>query len=639
MTEWQKKITQQEKRDFKLDRWHERLLRAQAYRISCGWEENAEEAISIRKNDINVDLKQMPNYKGELYVDNWLWKNIKWLIAMQMGASLQVDIKSYLENTSRANELLEMEVNWAIDQFKLQDAVEDSQQDRYYPGYGVVRGVWNSRRVTPNYPTGTPQYIPINAMNVWWDEASKLRDKSDIRWLFHQEYVDVAELKRRYPKWADKIPEQSEWIRGANTESTPIVTMQYRRVVTKQIVIIEDQDAGQKKEFLLEEWEEFIDQARQLPETTQQWQQEMMDLREQGKDVIDFEDWLVQGAFLPEKVVMLGPLDVEEDAIFQAIYLHDADILLEPPQYVGKSFTYFILPGYHEPDCAYPTGLATFMKGSLKQSIILMTALTIQAARIYKNEKLIHENSLVNQSEYEQHGYELGVNPIVRSEWSLERPGEDAVKHMQLPSWPQGLMLLNEHLINQQKTMSGATDAIRGEQTSSGQSGIQVAQLQTAARTYQREDIEIYRRFLEQIISWTMDETIRHRNYPHQTPGLVDDKTPGLVDVATSLANRLDVDDYHVEVTIQENEEVVKQTEREFYRYLVERGYITPLSFMQKTDVPNPEKENQEAEAYKGELQMLEILRSVPGAAEMLQQFAANQQQQGSPGGSPVQSQ
>lgn len=635
MTDFVTKITEREKREFELAQWHERFLRAQTYRLSCGWDEKAEEAIEIRKNELNIDIRQMPNYRGELYVDNWLWKNIKWLIAMQMGASVQIDVKSYLENSSNTCELLELETNWAVDQFHIVDAVEDSQQDRYYPGFGVVRAIWNSRRVTPNYQTGIPQFEPVNCMNVWWDEASKLRDKSDIRWLFHEEYVDVKELKRRYPRYSDKIPERSEWNRGTNTENTPIVTLQYRRVVTKEVVFIEDRDAGQKKEFLFDEWLEFVDQVRNDGKSNQLWQEEMMTQREQGQPVIDFDEWLLQGAFLPEKVVMSGPLETEEDAVFQAIYLRDADILLEPPQYVGKQYTYFILPGYHEPDCAYPTGLATFMKGSLKISTILMTALTIMAARLYKNEKLMYEDSLVNQVEYQKHGYELGVNPVVRNDWSLEHPGTDPVKHMPLPDWPQGLMLLNDQLVNSQKTMSGAVDAARGEQTTSGQSGIQIAQLQTAARTYQREDVEIYRRFLERIVTWLMDEIIRHRNFPHQIPGLIDDKTPGLVDVATDLSNRLDVDDYRIDITLQENEEVVKQVERQFYQYLVERGFITPLSFMRKTDVPNAEKENMEAEEYKGQLQSLEILRSVPGAQEVLNQFAAQYAAQQGAGGGP----
>ena len=60
-----------------------------------------------------------------------------------------------------------------------------------------------------------------------------------------------------------------------------------------------------------------------------------------------------------------------------------------------------------------------------------------------------------------------------------------------------------------------------------------------------------------------MDQIIQFRNYPHKIPGLDMDNQKGLIDVATDSSNRLDADNYYVKVTIQENQETLKQIERE----------------------------------------------------------------------------
>jgi len=291
--------------------------------------------------------------------------------------------------------------------------------------------------------------------------------------------------------------------------------------------------------------------------------------------------------------------------------------------------------GYREPDSAYPLGLAHYMKDTLEVSIILMTVLTVMATKTYKHEKLIQENSLVNQEEYQKHGYELGVNPVVKEEWQQNHEGQKAVENMPLPEFPRAIMMLNDSLINAQKTMTGAIDAAIGLASYSGESGIKVAQLQTAARTYQREDIEFFRRYVREIMTWLMDQIIMHRNYPHQIPGLKPDNTRGPVDVATELDNRLDHDEYMIEIRIQDNEEVTRQIELELYQYLVDAGWLEPIEFMRKANVQNPEKKLEAAETYYGDRKYLDLIKGSPEVKQMLDQFVAQMQTQPQAKGDP----
>lgn len=630
-----------EKKEFKIDDWTQIYERAKIYRSACGWESAAEDALKIRKNDLPLgNIQGIPNWKGKFYKDNWLWKGVKWLISMQTGAGLEIDLKSFGGLVTPAQDLLEQEVNYAFDAYRFQDACEDALYDKYYTGMGWVRGIWNTRAANANYATGTPRLEYVDCMNVFIDPSSRQRDKSDMRYLFHEDYVDIYELRRRYPKYRNKIQEVIDQKNPEVTNRSRIITLQYRKTVELDKVYIEDRNTGDKQEFLLDEWQEYTAEDAKKPETKALYRQYVDTFAPdpQNEKPLDFQDWLAQGGSLPEKVAIIGALTSEEQAVFQAIYLPDCNIVLEQPQYVGKNFTYNCLIGYHEPDCAYAYGLCHYMKDLLEVSIVLMTILTVQAVKTYKNEKLIQEDSLVNQETYLERGYEIGLNPVVRDEWQRTHPGQKAVENVPLPEFPQALQYLNEQLIQAQKSMTGAVDAAIGLQTYSGQSGIQVAQLQAASRTYQREDLEAYRRFVKQCVEWLKNQVVQFRNYPHQIQGLDMYNKSGLVDVATDITNRLNADNYYVEISIQDNQEVVKQIEREMAMNLFDKGLLAPLDLLNTLDQPNPERTVQEAEKYRGEREILEVIRQFPELQQQIMQYAQMAQQQGGqPGGAPAQ--
>ena len=634
MKEYGKKLEGIERKEFDVRHWHHLYEQARMYRSTTGWETAAEEALKIRKNDLPLrDIQGIPKWKGKFYKDNWLWKGVKWLVSMQTGAVPELDVKSYGGLVTPSQDLLEQELNYAHDAFDFTTVYEDALYDRYYPGMGVVRGIWDTRKSNAQYATGTPRVEYVDVMNVYLDPASRQRDKSDMRYMFHEDWVDLNELKRRYPKYKSKMREGVEDNNPYATNRGHVITMQYRKTIPVDKVFIEDRDSGSRAEFLLDEWNDWIAEQRKLPETQELYIQYQAEFRPSPTQdsPLSFEEWLSEGGSLPEKVAMVGAVTSHEDAVFQAIYMPEGNLVLEQPQYIGDRYTYFFLIGYHEPDSAYPFGLAHYMKDLLEVSIVLMTILTVQAVKTYKNEKEIAEESLVNQDQYEEHGYEIGVNPVVREEWKLRHPGERAVNPIPLPQFPRELMILNDQLINAQKTMTGAVDASIGLAQYSGQSGVQVAQLQTASRTYQREDIEAYRRFIKSCVEWLKDSIVEFRNYPHQIQGLDLNDQPGFIDVATDIRNKLDSTNYYVEVTIQESQEVIKQIEREVATNLFDRGLLSPIDYLREIDKPNPEKLVEAAEAYRGEREVLEILRQFPELQQMVAQYAQQAQQQPAP--------
>jgi hypothetical protein len=610
-----------------LQEWTRKYERAKTYRVTCGWEKAAEDALKIRKNDLPLrEIQGLQNWKGKHYKDSWLWKSIKLQVSMLTGSALDIDLKSYGGIVTPDQDLLEQEVNYAHDAFDFMNAYEDALYDSRYPGMGWVRLIWNTRKTTPNYPTGTPKSEHVSTMNVIIDETTRQRDKSDMRYLFHEDYIDLVELRRRYPKYKDKIQES---ITENNLDATGrghVVTLQYRKTIELEKVYIEDRDTGQKSDFLLDEWIDYIAKEAGKPENETLYQQYVQQQSAQDpaleQETLEYNQWLMEGGTLPEKVVMIGSVSTEEDAVFQAIYMPEMNLVLEPPQYIGKTFSYICLPGIHEPDCAYSYGICHYMADLQEASTIIMTMLLVTATKVYRNKELIAEDSLVNQEQYQEDGYKIGVNPIVKDEWQ-KRHGENAlaIRPIPLPEFPQALSFLNEQITNAQKTFAGATDAMMGLQSYSGDSGIKVAQLQSASRTYQREDIETYRRFIKSCVEWLKDQIVMFRNYPHQIQGLDQEDKPGMVDVATDIKNRLNADSYYVSVTLQDNQEVVKQIEREIAQNMFDRGLSSDVDYLRDLDRPNPEKQAENAAIYRGDKKYIDAIKANPQLAQMIDQF------------------
>lgn len=497
------------------------------------------------------------------------------------------------------------------------NVMEDALYDRYYTGLGVVRGIWNTKRITNQYRTGMPRYEYVSSQDIFIDPNTRQKDKSDMRYMFHVIRYDTDELKRQYPKYANMIQSAVDEKRIAATDTTRVIILQYKRYITLEKIFVQDEDAGISQSFPVQEWYDLINQISSDPYT--------MALYNENADDMEYADWLMKGLWLPEKVSVSSIIEVEEPAVFQAIFLQDAGIVLEYPQYIGQEYSYFFLIGYHDSDSAYPFGLAHYMKDLQEISVILMTVLTIQAVKMYKAEKMIQSGALLNEKEYKERGYELGVNPIVDSDWQKGHPGQKAVEYLDLPQFPAAILTLNEQLVHAQKTMTGAVDSAIGIAQYSGQSGVQVAQLQMASRIYQKEEIEGFRRFIGSACIWLKDMIALYRNYPHKIKGIDQDNRIGLVDVATDIKNRLDASLYIVEVYIQESYEVVKQVERELYMNLKNDRLISPLEYMRKLDIANADKKLDEAQQFYGDYEYLQLIKNNPVIKEVIQQYMASQ--------------
>jgi 3-hydroxymyristoyl/3-hydroxydecanoyl-(acyl carrier protein) dehydratase len=79
---------------------------------------------------------------------------------------------------------------------------------------------------------------------------------------------------------------------------------------------------------------------------------------------------------------------------------------------------------------------------------------------------------------------------------------------------------------------------------------------------------------------------------------------------------------------IQENQEAMKQIEREAMMAMNQRGYIGGIDLMRSLDIAAPEKKYDMAMEERGERQYVEMIRSNPELMQIIDQFIAQQEAQ-----------
>ena len=608
-------LTQTERENFNITEWENLYWLAKFEKDGCGWTAQAEMGSRVKANDFPVKpIEAAPDWKGKFYKDNWVWKGIKWITAMLTGAEMIIDIVTPEGQFNPMLEPLEFEVNYAADKFDITHNDDATAGEKYWKGEGWMYCYWNTRKRDAFYQTGMPQFIPIQAEKISIDPATTMRDKSDMRYLFHEEWYDTATVKMRYPKFADLIVSTPKNDNANATNLTRLVTVQYKKTVRSHKVFITHQVTGILKEFPLIELQAILKSQASNPEAIDEYRKQL----EAGDTILEFKQWLLNMWILPEGCEITPPVEGEEETVWQATYFPDATIVLSPPTYVWHKFTYINLPGFKLDNKPLCFGLCHYLADMLEISTALMTTLTIQAIKYYIVKEQIVKGALINEEEYLKNGHKIGVNPLVDPAWQKMNPGQSAVKPLDMPQFPQALLKLDEMIKNAQQTTTGVIDVVMGQQEYSGQPGIAIAQLQQASRVYFKDDVQDYQRFNQTKVEWLMDMICRFRNYPHKIMGLDEEDNEALVDVATNILNELNGKYAAVHVSIVENWEVVKAIEKENVMALYQLGLVDGEYVLDKHDVTNPHKQIVRAKTERGDKAIVDTVNENPNLRQIV---------------------
>ncbi|HPM02654.1 MAG TPA: hypothetical protein PK816_10910, partial [Candidatus Cloacimonadota bacterium] len=134
---------------------------------------------------------------------------------------------------------------------------------------------------------------------------------------------------------------------------------------------------------------------------------------------------------------------------------------------------------------------------------------------------------------------------------------------------------------------TGVTDTLQGSPEYAQMSGVAVAQFQTAAKVIHKKDFIHWSRFIQDNVKSLMALIEKYRNYPHQIMGLNDNDITALVDVATDNENELRNANYNIIVQIDENQDAIKQMERDLILRLHQMGLVSDEDVLEKMPFKN----------------------------------------------------
>lgn len=584
MDTFRKMAEQREREDFNVAEWQDKLTRAQTARNM--WDKDAQDCQKIRDNQIPTrgSIKGAGNYSDKFYVDNWIQKSNYWKVSMLMGYDVYFDLKSH--NGVRIDdnrELLENEINYAADIFNIMNQTSPVINDWLYFGYGVSYLQWNARAIDRYWKTGKPEFRYIDCRNVWIDEGSDQPDWSDVRWIFALSYADVNELKEIFPEYRDMISasitnEGKPTKNDGSTDKTDVYTIQYKKLYRTRKIELINTATGENEFFL--------------------------------KD--DLEEWLKEGNILPETIEISDEFEIDEYCWFQFIYSYSLNLVLSEPKYLGNKHSFQFLTAYRTDFDPYPRSITWYLKDLQEISVIVMTLLVLQAAKMNKPTPVLESGALEDEEEFYDNYDKLGYIPVVNPEWRDQHPNQKPFTFETAEMRPDIPIVLNNMITDSIKTWSGAIDSARGEAQYSGQSGAQTAQLQAAASMYTKQDEIKWHNYLRDIGDKMLSDIAYFRNYEHTILGVDNQGNETERVVNADNTNQFDSQLYYTVPFVDTTPEIMKQMEKDRAIQLADKGWMSPLDAMRINDIPNAELLYQRALESQGILQVVQLLQQNP---------------------------
>jgi hypothetical protein len=338
---------------------------------------------------------------------------------------------------------------------------------------------------------------------------------------------------------------------------------------------------------------------------------------------------------IPEMVDISTPYKQRKRFWYECKFFPRLEKIIQEPEYIGDRSSYHIYHYQRMTGSAYDYGLCYYMMDMQDINVIITTILVLQSMRYQKIEKQIVDGSLVNQDEYEEFGYRLGVNAKIDQTWQKNNPGQEAVRHMPLPQFPEGILVLNGMLEKSMKNISGVTDSLQGSPMYNNQSGIATAQFMAQGQIYHKEEKLKGQDFIQDIGYGLMFDICENRDIPHYINYLSAENEQMMVLVNDPMNSPFffEPERMTLSVAIIEDIELHKQLFRELVMSLYDRGIISSRRVLEEMPFPNPSKLYDEAMEEKGMLEIMNLLSANPELKQELQQMAMQFEQGGGQAG------
>lgn len=513
------------------------ISKAVEHRQNIGWDKQADDALKIKDNKLPLDIPKKANEK--YYVDNWILKSVNWILSMLCGADINVQLNAIDGSYNKSMQLMSCEVNFLIDIFRWLDQGEKAVSDRYWTGIGVTKNGWNVKKLDKDFQTGVPVFQYIDSRKIFLDS-----NPHNMKYICHLEVLNKEDILNYFPEYPE--------LKRLDRKQANLYIVQVKETKTKKQIALYIEDRDDIQYF----------------------------------DYEEFQQELANGFILPEGVIASNPILSEYDQVTEYLYLEEEKRILKSYD-IGPDFTYNILKGEQMTDSPYSFGLPYYLKDMQELSIILMNILTMTTLKHHKPIRIVYPEAIKDYNSIKNMLHLPGVDIQIEKDWEMMNPDKKPIEFIDPPKFNQELEFLEQKIAQVIKSTTGVTDTLQGSPEYAQMSGVAVAQFQTAAKVIHKKDFIHWSRFIQDNVKSLMALIEKYRNYPHQIMGLNDNDITALVDVATDNENELRNANYNIIVQIDENQDAIKQMERDLILRLHQMGLVSDEDVLEKMPFKN----------------------------------------------------
>ena len=599
------KLNKKHSSQFDPEKWYQRFEEAKLKRSD--WDKSYEELSDIRDNVFDRDTGIMKDITDAPIIDNVMAKSIQFKDAVLTGGGFFIDIES-LDNTFGEEQLLlEAEVNFAVSQQQIMAEIEMAKRDQSWYGIGWIRQYWNPNKINNVWKEGTPSAEYVNTRRMYIDPSCNRDDLKDRNYTFHVERFTKDDAYRIFKNkhkvidenLTDSSVDEFDDYSGSNSvdEYIYVIIGEYKKVEYQKKVSVKDLDTGISDVVTLD-----------------------------GDD--DYKNLLLETSQM-EQIEVSDPFEVEEDAVFNFVITYNDGTLLSPPQYVGSLFSYTPITGFRLSKDPYTRGLAYMLKDLQMAQIVLVSVAFMLTVKSLKKNLMVEQGAIVNEAEFMEKRHSLKSPPAEIDEgWRERNPGAIPITSFDESGTYAGVQIFKEILDEAQKTTAGATDPAMG-QANASDSGVKLAQMQTAAGQYNKWDENQYHRFLSNLGTWLKETIPLNRQGKHDIQ--IND-----ID-GNKMTQEVRGSSFHTELyvckaIVESGAEAVKQQKVNLYMQLKQMGVVSNRMLLSVLDVNNPDKVVEEAYSEQGVLEAVKVLQENPDLIDYVLNFKNQQKAIGQAG-------
>jgi len=533
------------------------------------WDKEFEICAKIRANEIPIGgaSSELADFTDRMYKDNWVIKSNNWKESYIMAADTIIELRSRAggDDGDPNREYLEMELNYTMDEFDFLPKTSDVIADWVWYGYGVSYLNWNTLRANKGWKSGIPDFRYIPCQSYWVDSAANQAGWKNRRYEFAKFQMDVEDAKDQFPEIADKIFETATNTTHGDAcnrkDIFDIYLCQYKR--EERLKVCDVVYTNNNKEF-----------------TEQVYY----------KDVEEYLATVDPDKELPDNIFVSEPYLIEKECWYQFFFSYELGIQITDIEYIGTQDFFQILWGLKAGSTnIYPTSWTMLSADALDISTVAMTLVAIQAIKNGNPMPIVEEGSIKDMDDFTENRNNLDYVAQVLADWRVQHPNERAISYAE-GRYDANIAVLLANMVKEViKTNMGAIDSARGVSDFAGQSGVQTAQLQSAAAIYTKHDELSFKAYLKQICELLLAFIGEYRTYEHQLPGVDDQGMSQTVTINEGGLPTWDYTEYYCVPMVENNPEAIRQLRRQEAIQLRQGQSISNLDMLKMLEYPNAE--------------------------------------------------